>query len=144
MVSAMPSLQQTIARLAEEFAARILRAIAFSSISEVTALGAGSPTRTTAPAARRGRVPAASVPKASPAGARKRVQKRGRRGSDDLEAIIGRVVATLKAGGAMSSEQLQRALRVTKKDIARPLVLGVKRGTLSKQGTKRATRYTAP
>ena len=139
----MPSLQQTIARLAEEFAASILKAIASSSISEVTALGAGAPTRTTAPAARYGRAPAARVPKASPAGAWKRVQKTGRRGSEDLEAIIGRVVATLTAGGAMSSEHLQRALRVTKKDIARPLVLAVKRGTLSKQGTKRATRYSA-
>lgn len=146
----MSSLQQTIARLAEEFAANVLKAISSSSLSEITALGAASPgrsgttpSRSTGAPSRRGRAAAASAPAASPAGPWRRVRKHGRRGSEDLEAVIARVVATLKAGGAMSSEQLQRALRLTKKDIARPIVLAVKRGTISKQGNKRGTRYTA-
>jgi len=71
------------------------------------------------------------------------VQKRGRRGSEDLEGVIARVVATLKAGGAMSSEQLQRSLRLSKKDIARPIVLALKRGTISKLGNKRGAQYSA-
>lgn len=133
----MSQLQQTLARLANDFAASVLKAIASSSLADISSLAASAAGGAVAPAAPR------KAPPPSPIGRWKGVRNPLRRGTDDLEAVIARVVATLKAGGAMSSEQLQRSLKLTKKDVARPIVLAVKRGTITKHGNKRSTRYSA-
>jgi hypothetical protein len=65
-----------------------------------------------------------------------------RRSSDEVEALLGRVVAALRIG-PMNAEQIKKSLGLDRKEL--PLVLrqGLKTKALSKKGQKRATVYSA-
>jgi len=129
-VPGMSDLQRTIARLAEDFAASIIKALGAASLTELTTLGAA---------------PARSAPRAAPKAAPPRgVKKAGRRSGKDLQGTIDAIVATLKTNAkGMRSEQLQRTLGLAKADLVRPIKEALEAKTIKKSGQKRATTYFA-
>jgi hypothetical protein len=146
----MPTLKSRIAELADTFVAGVLSAIRGASLAEI--LGDGS---SAAPAKRgpgrskRAAVVAGGGGMPDPLNVPKKA-KRGkggrlmRRSTSDIERVIGLVVAKLgehKAG--LRSEQLQKALKIDKKEITRPLELALKAKKIVKTGKKRSTTYFA-
>jgi hypothetical protein len=143
----MSSLQSKIEALAETFAAGVLAAVRSSSLAEV--LGGGDGSGGAAPKRGPGRPKKDSTPASVAVPAPKKA-KRGkggrllRRSASDIEHVIGLVVAKLgehKAG--LRSEQLQKALKIDKKEISRPLEMALKAKKIVKTGKKRSTTYFA-
>jgi hypothetical protein len=70
---------------------------------------------------------------------------RGTRGSkrtaEDLRALSDQVVAFVKSNPGLRSEQINKALGTTTKDIALPIRKLVSEGRLSSKGQKRSTTY---
>lgn len=70
--------------------------------------------------------------------------KRIRRSSAQLEETLDRIVSLLKKNkDGLRSEQIQSELGITRKEIPRPITLGLKSKVLKKKGQKRATVYFA-
>ena len=145
----MPNLKSQIASLADSFAAGVIAAIRSASLEEILAGGSPAPARR-GPGRPRKSEGAAAAPAASPAKgpARKGAARKGgrlaRRSPSDIEHVIGLIVSALgRAKTGMRSEQLQKALKLSKKEIVRPLseALGAKK--IRKTGEKRATTYFA-
>jgi hypothetical protein len=144
----MTTLNSKIRDLAGSFAASVVAAIRSASLEEILAEGRGA-----APARRGpGRPPkaasAASAPSAAPASAKP--AKKGkpgrlpRRSPSDIEHVIGLIVGKLgehKTG--LRSEQLQKALKLDKREISGPLAQALAAKKISKKGEKRATTYFA-
>ncbi len=135
----MPSLQDTIARLAQQFASQVLTAIRTASLDDITAV-AGGRTRTSVAAA-----PTAQ-PRAA-AGARNvRAASGGRRrrSKDDIDALGGRIVSLLGSHSTgLRAEQIRTELNVPRKELPRALAAIVDSGAARKEGQKRATTYFA-
>jgi len=63
-----------------------------------------------------------------------------RRSAEDIEKVIGLIVAQLgKHKGGLRSEQIQKELKLSKKEIVGPLTQAVAAKTIAKKGQKRAT-----
>ena len=74
----------------------------------------------------------------------RRVRKGVRRNSADLQATLDAIVGTIKkTKNGMRSEHIQKALGLGKKEISRPLGLGLDKQVLKKKGVKRSTTYYA-
>ena len=150
----MPTLKSRIEDLASTFAAGVLAAVHSSSLEEILAGGWGS-SGDRAPAKRGpGRPKKAAVvaggggmpdPLKTPAKA-----KRGqggrllRRSPSDIQLVIGLIVGKLgehRAG--LRSEQLQKALKLDKKDVSGPILQALKEKKIVKTGKKRSTTYFA-
>src|ERR1700733_2246545 len=108
----MSSLKNKIQALAETFTSGIIAAIRAASVEELLGGGSSAPAkRAPAPARTGGLVP-------WPA----KTGKRGRRSASDLQHVVGLIVAKLgEHKDGLRSEQLQKALGLSKKDVTRPL-----------------------
>ncbi|MGH7293469.1 MAG: hypothetical protein ACRELB_00980 [Polyangiaceae bacterium] len=65
-----------------------------------------------------------------------------RRSPEDIAKTLGLVVAALKAG-PLRAEEIQKMLKLDKRELPRVLQEGLKTKRLRKKGLKRATRYSA-
>lgn len=125
----MSRLHAQLESLAAEFAQSVLQTIRESSLEDLLAESRG----------RRGpgRPPAASR---SSGGGGKRV----RRSAEQLETTLTSIVSLLKKHkDGLRSEQIQEELGLSRKEIPRPITLGLQRKELKKKGQKRATVYFA-
>jgi hypothetical protein len=138
----MSQLRRAISDLAEQFAASVLKALHGASLQDLVGLSGGGD----APRRGPGRPRKTETAAAAPSGATRlrRVKKGGRRSAKDLQGTIDAIVATLgKSKEGMRSEQIQKALGLTKKDVTRPLQLALSKKSIKKKGQKRATTYFA-
>jgi hypothetical protein len=65
-----------------------------------------------------------------------------RRSPDEIEAVLGRVVAALKSG-PMRAEEIKKSLGLDKKELPRVIALGLETKKLTKKGNRRSTVYSA-
>ena len=143
----MPSLKTTIASLAENFSAGVLAAIRSASLEEILAGGTGSANRgpgqprkaTNGAVAARG-----GGGQPDPLGAPSRA-KRGRggrlarRSPSDIEHVVGLIVGKLgEHADGLRSEQLQKLLKLDKKEITGPLNQALAAKKISKKGQRRS------
>jgi hypothetical protein len=138
----MPTLKTQIASLADSFAAGVLAAIRSASLEEILAGGSAVP-------AKRGpgrprKVDGANATAAPKPAGRRKGGRLARRSPSDIEHVIGLVVAKLKEHkGGLRSEQLQKALKLDKKEITGPLNQALAAKKVTKKGQKRSTTYFA-
>lgn len=131
------SLQATISRLAADFAERIVVAIRAASLAEITTLGSGGPRVPAAPRAERATTSSnrSKLP---------RIRKGARRSPEAIEKVGASIVALLKSRPeGLRSEDIQRELKLSRKDLPRPLASALAAKLIRKTGAKRATRYFA-
>lgn len=129
----MPTLRDTIAKLAEDFATQVLAAMRTASLEDVAALSGGR-ARAAEPARRRAGRPAA----ASAAGGRRR------RSKEDIDALGQQIVDLLRSKPeGMRAEDIREALGVERKELPRALRAIVAEGSARTEGQKRATTYFA-
>jgi hypothetical protein len=144
----MSSLKIKIASLAETFSAGVLAAIRSASLEEILAGGGGALSKRgpgRPPKSSNGRTVArGGGGQPDPLGAPKRGKggRLARRSPSDIEHVIGLIVAKLaehKAG--LRSEQLQKELKLDKKEITGPLNQALAAKKITKKGQKRSTTY---
>lgn len=141
----MSTLKTKIASLADSFATGVLAAIRSASLEEILAGGGATPSRRGPgrPRKANGAAPVEAAKPAKPAKARKG-GRLARRSPSDIEHIVGLIVGKLgehKTG--LRSEQLQKALKLDKKEIIGPLSQALAAKKISKKGQKRSTTYFA-
>ncbi len=143
---ALMSLKQTIAHLTEaamrNLTEEIARAIRSASFDEVAALNGG--VHKAAAAAPKAKASAKAGPKAAaaPAGSKRR-GRRPRRSAEQIKATLTTVLGLLKKSPGLRSEQIQKTLKLAKKDLVGPIAAGLEAGNLKKKGERRATAYFA-
>ena len=142
------SLKSTLDSLAQTFAANVLAAIRGASLQELLSeagggAGAGRGRRTRS--ARRAARASAGVHAAAPAvSGGRRGGRLARRSPADIAGVLGKVVTLLKGKkDGLRSEEIQRALRLDKRELPRVLKTGLGGKKLRSKGQKRATRYFA-
>jgi hypothetical protein len=141
----MPNLQSRIQTLADSFAQGVLAAIRSASLEEILSGGGAAPKRGP------GRPPkAAATAPAAPRAAAVKPAKRAkggrlpRRSPSDIEHVIGLITTALSnAGKGLRSEELQKVLKLSKKEIVGPLAQALGSKRITKKGQKRATTYFA-
>lgn len=148
----MSSLKQTIAHLTEaamhKLTEEIARAIRSASFDEVAALNGGvhkaapAPTKVKASAKAARKIAAAPAAPAAPAGKTRR-GRRPRRSAEQIKATLTTVLGLLKKSPGLRSEQIQKSLKLAKKDLVGPIAAGLEAGNLKKKGERRATAYFA-
>jgi len=127
------TLKSEIEALAMQFADGVIAALRNASLQDLldghapAPKGASARTATAAPSA----------------GARKG-QGRARRSASDIEHVQGLIVAKLREHAmGLRSEQLQKALKLTKQEIVGPIAAALAAKKIVKTGEKRATTYFA-
>jgi len=136
----MSDLHRTIARLAEDFAANVLTALSTASLSDIATIAGSAPARATP----RASTVAANVPSNDRAPRARRVKKRSRRSAKDLQGTVDAIVAALKKSiEGMRSEQIQRALGLSKNDVTQSLEAAIANRAVKKKGQRRGTTYFA-
>jgi len=134
----MTTLKSTIEQLAKGFAESVLGAIRGASLEDI--LAESGRARAGAPAA--GRAPAAAS-KAAPA-RKGRGGRLARRSPEQIAAVVDSIVSALeKAKGGLRSEQLQKALGLSKKEITGPINEALAAKKIRKTGERRSTTYFA-
>jgi hypothetical protein len=136
-------LRSTIDELAKTFAEGVLSAIREASVAEVLASKASDASRSLRrfPAADVGS-PVSSTETTSPR--TKSVAARTARPSGDPKAHAGEVLAELmKHPEGLRSEQLQKALQLTKAQLVPVLGWALSEGRITKTGERRGTTYKA-
>jgi hypothetical protein len=135
----MTTLKNKIHALADTFASEVLAAIRGASLQEILEGGGGSARSAGRPAKATG-----SDGGAHPAAAKGRRGRLARRSSADIAPVIERIVAKLKEHkGGLRSEQLQKVLHLTKREIVRPIAEALAGKKITKKGEKRSTTYFA-
>jgi hypothetical protein len=138
------ALRNQIQALAETFTEGIIAAIRSASLEEILAgelpakRGPGRPLTT---AGGGGQPDPLSTPRAAK---RRKGGRLARRSASDIEHVVGLIVAKLgehRAG--LRSEQLQKVLKLDKKEITRPLEQALAAKKITKKGQKRSTTYFA-
>jgi hypothetical protein len=151
----MPDLKNAIEGLTQQLTSGILAAVRSTSLQELLAnqggaakRGRGRPAKassspTPAPSAKRG--PGRPPKTAGPATIKKGKGGRlPRRSSEDIEKVIGLITKALVAAGkGLRSEELQKVLKLDKKEIVGPLAQALAAKKITKKGQKRATTYFA-
>ncbi len=145
----MPSLRSELHDLAAKFASDVLAAIRSASVDDILAESDRSSVRRgrAQPAARRAMTDraASAILEATPAvdQAKLRGRRLTRRSAGDIAKRLGDVVTTLRAtrGKGMRSEEIQKALKLDKRELPRVLKHGLATKKLRSKGQKRATRY---
>lgn len=124
----MSRLHSQLESLAMQFAQSVLQAVRESSLDDLVAESGG--------ARRAPRRPAAAPARSE--------GKRVRRSPQQLQETLDQIVALLKKNkDGLRSEQIQKALKLTRKEIPRPIALGLANKLLRKKGEKRSTVYFA-
>jgi hypothetical protein len=138
----MTTLKSKIASLADSFAAGVLAAIRSSSLEEILSGGGSAPARRGPGRPRKAdAVETAETPKPAKRGKGGRL---ARRSPADIERVVALIVGKLgehKAG--LRSEQLQKVLKLDKKEITGPLNQALAAKKITKKGQKRSTTYFA-
>lgn len=137
----MSNLRSTITALTAKFADGVLRALHSAPLSELTALGGAGPSRRTGDSAKR-----ATGDGAGPKRGRLPTARPGaRRNAKDFEKLAAAIVSVVGEAGAtgLRSEQIQKALGLTKKDVVRPIQIALSTKQLKKKGQRRGTTYFA-
>jgi hypothetical protein len=133
----MPTLKQQIHALAENLANNLVAAVQSASLEEILS-GGGAPRRGP------GRPPKARGGGGQPAPKKTKGGRLARRSPEDIEHVIGLVVAKLgEHKDGLRSEQLQKALKLSKKEIVGPLTLALAKKKVTKKGQRRSTTYFA-
>jgi hypothetical protein len=128
------SLQKTIEEQAARFAEAIVAALRGASLDEIVGL-------TGERAARGGAKRSTSAPGAPKAA--KPTGRLGRRTADDIRRTLDQIVNVLgKHESGLRAEQIKAALGLDKREMPKPIGLGLKEGVLQKSGEKRATVYS--
>jgi hypothetical protein len=148
----MASLKSTIASLAENFSAGVLAAIRSASLEEILAGGSAStakrgpgrpPKSSNGAAVARGgggQPDPLSTPTRAKRGKGGRLAHRSpKQIAQVVESIVG---ALKKSKDGMRSEQLQKLLKLDKKEISGPLAEALEGKKISKKGQRRATTYS--
>jgi hypothetical protein len=123
----MPSLKQTLAELQARHTREILDVLAGASIQDFQDVVAG-------PRAERG----SKAPRAS-----SRSSKATATPSHAIELVAANLVGHLKKSGPLRSEELRRALGVSRQDMVKVIALATEWKVLGKRGEKRSTTYFA-
>lgn len=146
----MPNLRSTLSDLASNFADAVLHAIRSASIADLHA--GGEPVSR----ARRGRAgggrgsnggDAHVVGRESSAPATKGKSagkgRLGRRTPEEIAKTLDRVVGVLKAtrGKGLRSEEIQKALKLDRREMPRVLGEGLSKKKLKSKGKRRSTTY---
>jgi hypothetical protein len=132
----MSTLHQTINALASEFAHSLVRALRGASLDEILAETAKG--HHAASAAKPHRAAA------SPAAPKGRGGRRHRRSTKELDGVIARIVALVKAHKkGLRSEDIRKKLGLQRRDIQRPLGVALQKKLVTKKGKRRATTYYA-
>ena len=135
------SLKNRISALAEEFSSGVLAAIRSASLEEILS-DSGAPKRVAAAApapASNGVAPAKRGP-----GRPRKSGRLARRSPEQIAVVVESVVGALKKNkNGMRSEQLQKLLKLDKKEISGPLAEALAGRKISKKGQRRATTYFA-
>jgi hypothetical protein len=149
-LASMTTLKSKIASLSDAFAAGVLAAIRSASLDEILAgggaggaakRGPGRPPKVPASAPASAALKAAKAPKTAKRGKGGRL---ARRSPSDIEHIVGLIVAKLgEHKDGLRSEQLQKELKLDKKEITGPLNQALAGKKISKKGQKRSTTYFA-
>ncbi|MCW5813673.1 MAG: hypothetical protein KIT84_21770 [Labilithrix sp.] len=138
----MSDLKTIIESHATEFAQAIIASLKDLSIDDLVRLsqGGGAPARAT-PA----KVPVAVKSNGAPALRTKKTSsgRLARRSLADIDATLDQIVALLKKKPGLRAEQIGAELGLDKKEVPRPILEGLKRGSLSKAGERRGTTYYA-
>ena len=157
-IATMTVLKNAIEGLAQQLASGILAAVRSASLDEILSdrgspakRGPGRPpkavtasTPATTKKRGRGRPPKSASPAASPTAPKKRGKggRLPRRSPEDIEKVIGSITKALaSAGKGLRSEELQKVLKLDKKEITGPIAQALAAKKISKKGEKRATTY---
>jgi hypothetical protein len=137
------SLKNRISALAEEFSAGVIAAIRAASLEEILSESGGGSRRAAAPSA----APSNGAAPAKRGPGRPRGKKSGRlarRSPEQIAQVVESVVGALKKNkNGMRSEQLQKLLKLDKKEISGPLNEALAGKKITKKGQRRATTYFA-
>jgi hypothetical protein len=149
----MSNLKSQIAALAETFSAGVLAAIRSASLEDILAgggagpakRGPGRPSKSSNGAAVArgggGQPDPLGVPTRSKRGKGGRL---ARRSPEQIAHVVESIVGALKQSKeGMRSEQLQKVLKLDKKEISGPLAEALGGKKISKKGQRRATTYFA-
>ena len=136
----MSTLHATINSLASDFAHSLLRALRNASLEEILAETAPGH----ASAGRRGRPAAAHAAPSGQGGGRRGGRRLPRRSANDIQAVVGKMVALLKANKkGLRAEEIREKLALDRREVPRPLAEALKKKLVTKKGKKRATTYYA-
>jgi hypothetical protein len=143
----MPNLKSSIAALAEDFSAGVLAAIRSASLEEILSEGgakrSATPTKRGPGRPRKAANGGTTMESSKPA-KRGKGGRLARRSPEDIESVIGLITKALAdAGKGLRSEEIQKALKLDKKEITGPLAQALAAKKISKKGEKRATTYFA-
>ena len=140
----MSNLRSALAALADDFASSVLAAVRDASLDDLLGEMSGAPPRR-GPGRPRGSSAPASAPAAprSPAATRKPTGRLPRRSPEEIARTLTQVVAIVKKSTGMRSEEIQKALKLDKREVPRVLFEGLRSKKLKKKGQKRATIYSA-
>ena len=142
----MPSLRDTIAELASRLASGVLSALRDAPLEELLGeLDGGGPRRRGARAVSAFRVSEPIAPFAGGGRGRTRGGARlPRRSADQIEGVVDRIVALLRANPeGLRSEHIRDQLGLSAKELPRPLKEAERDKKIWKEGEKRATTYFA-
>jgi hypothetical protein len=142
------ALRDSIHQMATEFASAVLRAIRGASLDDILSETSHGPV-----SGRRGpgrpprNVGDDSAGASSGHEAARRVGRKGRLGrrtTNDIAAVVERIVKLLEAHPeGLRAEELRRSLDLEAKELPRPISDALAAYKISKQGEKRATTYFA-
>ena len=149
----MPTLKSSIASLAENFSAGVLAAIRSASLEEILA-GGGAGSAKRGPGRPKTATNGAAVarggggqpdPLSTPTRAKRGKGGRlARRSPEQIAQVVESIVGALKKSkDGLRSEQLQKLLKLDKKEISGPLAEALDGKKISKKGQRRATTYFA-
>lgn len=133
----MSTLRQALEDQSRRFASEIVNALRSASLDELMSIAGGE-------AFRLPKLPgnAPSAPKAA-----KAANKEGRlnrRSPEDITRTLDNILAVLAVHPeGLRAEQIKEALNLDKREMPKPLALGLETGALTKSGNKRATTYFA-
>ena len=139
------SLQSALHDLASNFADAVLTAVRSASLQELLA-GSSAVEPRRSPGRPRGSAATKSAPTTARASApvRKPAGRLRRRTPEEIAKSLAQVVALVKTKDTgLRSEEIQKALKLDKREVPRILHEGLRGKKLKKKGEKRATVYSA-
>jgi hypothetical protein len=140
------SLKNRISVLAEEFSAGVLAAIRSASLDEILAGGSVAPAKRgpgRPPKSNGGATESAKAAPTKPA-PKTKGGRLARRSPEQIAEVIESIVGALKKSkDGMRSEQIQKVLKLDKKEIFGPLNEALEGKKITKKGQRRATTYFA-
>ena len=147
------NLKNHISALAEEFSAGVLAAIRSASLEEILAGGSAAsakrgpgrpPKSSNGTAVARGGGGQPDLLGATTGAKRGKGGRLARRSPEQIAQVVESIVGALKKSkDGMRSEQLQKLLKLDKKEISGPLAEALDGKKITKKGQRRATTYFA-